>query len=1180
MMFEYESVYMLIADVDLKFLVLFMFSSYLLISMLYFAITSAFTKKSSPVTLFYDKNQLPRTRLLEIERAKTRKPADPIDVEVLVIADPHTTLGNPNTNASKQPEELSDEEYGRFFVSYPIDTMEELLAMQPCPYSRSMLEGWKPPSAPDNSISGRLLLCHDMKGNYLDDSYIYGTSLDLQNSFQVMHWEVVDIFVYFSHHLVTIPPLSWINVCHRHHKSVLGTFITEWKEGSTLWTEILQDDEQIVRLVQSLVQLMIVYGFDGWLINIEHSIAEELAYLLIPKLVYFLAELRRQCQAHRPHAQVIWYDAICSDGQLLWQNALTPLNQSFFDASDSMFVNYTWNHAELNESRRQLVKNDPSGHSATDLFFGCDIFGRSSAHGSGFETYKSVDLLIKAGVSVALFAPGWVTETILSSSAVSASSAAADDDRRPADTVHALTRHLEAYKQLFDPILERWRLRELAMPSSSSPTMMSATQPRDLLPALPLHFSFNTAMGLFVFFLGQRYPHPSARWLLHEEDDRVIAEAHGSYYDLNLMEMHSSASMLLKSYPALLHHLQPSANTAAATTTSYVRSAWNLYSGYMGSSSLQLSGVLSTSQRCLASIILIPIFSIAYQSIVHIPSWLSTCYQPSSSTRKKLPPRRSVNNRMRIQRIGKSGDPITIRVSVALQQDSEVALLLTFRQGFNHQRAASAGKASASNKQELQEKYQILLLPQATHSSAPPSPSRRKKRYLIATSTKDELTWAQPDAVSSQSPSAAGHKLQLDSLEEDQPWENFAGRSAYRFYPSLVNSTTAPATAKLPDEAKIRAYLQRRRESALTADVDENESEHVQDLIDNNDPELMIDVPWMERCYYLNPVHLRDLASRDLLSIEVVAYPRSTARPTSTSTSTMVAYRALIGSLHIDAGVDALPLSLLRKRSEIVLKRSPPLSSASPTASPQHQQQSQQQQVVAESPSAYDATVWVDLDDEDVAEPEDDAAAKEAEVTVTSYRCGTVRYNRQVDRYAVYLDAHEIIRRGSEDLLHALDSFRSMHIFRCHPSDARSERAHDLITQLSAGRIDRRLHDQIVCLLPSPQSVDTASSSAFASYPASPSRLGDGELGFDYTRGDAVSALLRMQLLLTSRSSAAWIELSAMDVIVPASSSSDEEAEDEDEEVDRAEEEGFVLLRVCIEDKHLNLRSYWLKVII
>ena len=61
---------------------------------------------------------------------------------------------------------------------------------------------------------GKILLCHDMKGGYLSDASQVGAIYD-DSAFQFWHWELVDSFCYFSHNLVTIPPIAWINLCHR-----------------------------------------------------------------------------------------------------------------------------------------------------------------------------------------------------------------------------------------------------------------------------------------------------------------------------------------------------------------------------------------------------------------------------------------------------------------------------------------------------------------------------------------------------------------------------------------------------------------------------------------------------------------------------------------------------------------------------------------------------------------------------------------------------------------------------------------------------------------------------------------------------------------------------------------------------------------------------------------------------
>jgi mannosyl-glycoprotein endo-beta-N-acetylglucosaminidase len=80
-----------------------------------------------------------------------------------------------------------------------------------------------------NDNGKKILLCHDMRGNYLSDKHNFGS--EYKNAYQVLQWDVIDIFCYFSHNLITIPPISWIYTAKQHGTQVIGTFITEWDQG-------------------------------------------------------------------------------------------------------------------------------------------------------------------------------------------------------------------------------------------------------------------------------------------------------------------------------------------------------------------------------------------------------------------------------------------------------------------------------------------------------------------------------------------------------------------------------------------------------------------------------------------------------------------------------------------------------------------------------------------------------------------------------------------------------------------------------------------------------------------------------------------------------------------------------------------------------------------------------------
>lgn len=65
-----------------------------------------------------------------------------------------------------------------------------------------------------------LILCPGVCLFCVFTRFIQGS--EVQNPYSFYHWQYVDIFVYFSHHTVTIPPVCWTNAAHRHGVCVLG----------------------------------------------------------------------------------------------------------------------------------------------------------------------------------------------------------------------------------------------------------------------------------------------------------------------------------------------------------------------------------------------------------------------------------------------------------------------------------------------------------------------------------------------------------------------------------------------------------------------------------------------------------------------------------------------------------------------------------------------------------------------------------------------------------------------------------------------------------------------------------------------------------------------------------------------------------------------------------------------
>lgn len=248
----------------------------------------------------------------------------------------------------------------------------------------------------------RTLVCHDMKGGYLGDRYVQGT--DGPDNYRFFHWAHVDIFVYFSHSFLTIPPPSWIDAGHLHGVPVLGTLITEESSGTEICKKLFNGENRyyISEFVRRLVEIAQHYKFDGWLINIENPIDVE----HIVHLQNFLHWLTVKMRDVSPRPYVIWYDSVTVEGKLTWQNELNLSNKLFFDVCDGIYLNYNWDDDKLANSAKL------AGKRTVDVYVGVDVFGRGTPGGGGFNCDVAFKSIRNFNLSVALFAPGWVLEVL------------------------------------------------------------------------------------------------------------------------------------------------------------------------------------------------------------------------------------------------------------------------------------------------------------------------------------------------------------------------------------------------------------------------------------------------------------------------------------------------------------------------------------------------------------------------------------------------------------------------------------------------------------------------------------------------------------------------------------------------------------------------------------------------
>lgn len=300
----------------------------------------------------------------------------------------------------------------------------------------------EPRPAPPRRAAPRplLLVCHDHRGGYTEEDRgcacrdVSATAAAPPYHFQA--WDATDIFVYFSHHRVTVPPREWIQSARRNGTAVLGTLIFEWDAGAEdLHRELLlmnldgtpcgsdeRFDDRCDRVICGLVQLCQAHDFDGWLVNVECPVVMMASHPAVTttvasratgpeRLRLFVSRLRDACHRSLPTRcaldasghRVLWYDAVTTEGTLRWQNGLHPtLNKPFFDASDGIFVNYGWTE------RLAALSAKVAGERVHDVFMGVDVYGRGTFGGGQWHTNDAVETaVVQHQLSSAVFAPGW-----------------------------------------------------------------------------------------------------------------------------------------------------------------------------------------------------------------------------------------------------------------------------------------------------------------------------------------------------------------------------------------------------------------------------------------------------------------------------------------------------------------------------------------------------------------------------------------------------------------------------------------------------------------------------------------------------------------------------------------------------------------------------------------------------
>eukprot|EP00177_Eucheuma_denticulatum_P001350 GFKZ01002450.1.p1 GENE.GFKZ01002450.1~~GFKZ01002450.1.p1 ORF type:complete len:1107 (+),score=139.69 GFKZ01002450.1:184-3504(+) len=254
----------------------------------------------------------------------------------------------------------------------------------------------------------RLMLCHDFRDGYpvweATAGGVSGGELPPDaDLWRFNHWAYVDLFVYYSRYLVTVPPVGYIEAAHRHGTLVLGALVFQGEEGGVELGKVLASFKTRARAASQLAALAKFYGFDGWVVKCETELAGGSG--AASDVAAFLGDLTRATRKVLGQvSEVIWIDSVLRDGSLREQSELNQENDQFFRAAGAIFTACQW---DRNAPVRSAVK---AGTRRTDVFTGVDIHGRNTFGGGGFQTHLALRAIKQGGTSAAIFAPSWTVE--------------------------------------------------------------------------------------------------------------------------------------------------------------------------------------------------------------------------------------------------------------------------------------------------------------------------------------------------------------------------------------------------------------------------------------------------------------------------------------------------------------------------------------------------------------------------------------------------------------------------------------------------------------------------------------------------------------------------------------------------------------------------------------------------
>lgn len=275
---------------------------------------------------------------------------------------------------------------------------------------------------PYSNPDAKLMACSLSNSNH-DNTPVQGSnSFD---SYAFGYWQYVDSMVYWAgsdEGIFVVPTPDIIDSAHKNGVPVTATIGFPWGPDDTEGKIRLKELEKFVQqnedgsfpVADKMVEVAKYYGFDGYFFNQEtYGSTSEVAQKMVEMMKY----------VHQKHPEIIfnWYDSVCEDGAVKYQDAVNDKNKLWVEkdenglyAVDEFFMNYNWggeNGKKTSEEYPDNYEKVPTtiktmkdiGRNPYDAFAGFEIQQNSIA--TPIRDHLLMDENNKLKLSIALYCP-------------------------------------------------------------------------------------------------------------------------------------------------------------------------------------------------------------------------------------------------------------------------------------------------------------------------------------------------------------------------------------------------------------------------------------------------------------------------------------------------------------------------------------------------------------------------------------------------------------------------------------------------------------------------------------------------------------------------------------------------------------------------------------------------------